>query len=47
MKILNLEEGPIVGKIVQKLREAQLSGIINTRESAKDYIKQIYENQTF
>ncbi|MCX7770693.1 MAG: HD domain-containing protein [Proteobacteria bacterium] len=44
MKILNISEGPSIGKIINKLREAQLKGIVNTREDAEGYIKQIYEN---
>lgn len=43
-RILNLQEGPEIGKIIQRLREAQLNGMLHTKEDAENYIKQIYEN---
>lgn len=44
MKILNLNEGPEIGRVIKKLREAQLNGVIHTKEDAENYIKHIYEN---
>ncbi len=47
MRILNLNEGPEIGRIIKKLREAQLNGVVNTKQEAENYIKQFYENKTF
>ncbi|MFH0701954.1 MAG: HD domain-containing protein [bacterium] len=42
MKILNIPEGPKVGKIVKALKEAQISGDINTKEEAVGFIVDLY-----
>ncbi len=39
MKICGLEEGPLVGKIKRMLEEAQVEGIVKTKEEAIEFIK--------
>ena len=39
MNILNLQPGKKIGKIKEKLREKQLSGEIQNKEDAKNFIK--------
>lgn len=39
MEILNILKGPQVGKVLKALKEEQLSGDINTREEALEFIK--------
>ena len=41
MKILNLDPGPQIGKLLEELREAQGAGEISTREQALAYIRQL------
>ena len=40
MKILNLEEGEQVGKVLKEVREKQLSHEINTKEEARKYVEE-------
>lgn len=42
MKILKIPEGPMVGKILQKLEESQVTKKVNTKDEAKKFIKHIY-----
>jgi tRNA nucleotidyltransferase/poly(A) polymerase len=39
MKLLKLEPGKRVGEIIEALREAQLSGKVETRDEAKEFIR--------
>jgi len=39
MEILDVPRGPFVGKVLKSLKEEQLSGNINTREEAEEFIK--------
>lgn len=39
MEILNIQPGPLVGKLIESLREEQLSGKIKNRQQALDFIK--------
>lgn len=39
MEVLKIKQGPEIGKIIKALREAQLSGEINTKEEAEGFIK--------
>ena len=39
MKILNIKPAPILGKIINELHEAQLSGDVNSKEEAIEFIK--------
>ena len=39
MKILKIKEGPKVGEILEKLKEAQLEGKIKTKKEAENYLK--------
>ena len=39
MKILNIKQSPILGKIINELHEAQLNGEVNTKEEAVKFIK--------
>ena len=41
MKILNLDPGPKVGKLLEELREAQAAGEISTREQAVAYARHL------
>jgi poly(A) polymerase len=41
MKILNLEPGSKVGKLLEELKEAQAAGEISTREQAVAYVKHL------
>lgn len=41
MKLLKLKPGPAVGKLILRLREAQLSGKIQTKNSAKAFLSKI------
>lgn len=47
MEILDLKQGPEVGKILQILREAEISGMIHSKDEAVNYLKRLYENKTF
>ena len=38
MKLLKLKPSPAVGKLILKLREAQLRGTIKTKEQAKKFL---------
>lgn len=40
MKLLNIKQSPILGKIIAKLKEAQISGDVNTKDEAIEFIKQ-------
>ena len=42
MRVLKISEGPEVGKILQKLEEAQVTKKIKTKDEAKRFIKRIY-----
>lgn len=44
MKILKIPEGPLVGKILHKLEEAQVTKRVKTKEEAKKFIKNICKN---
>jgi len=50
MKKLNLSSGPIIGKLLEYIREAQFEGKIRTRqeaiELAKDILRQNYNSKT-
>ena len=39
MKVLHIEKGPILGKIISELKEAQLNGEIGTKDDAIKYVK--------
>ncbi len=39
MEICRLEEGPLVGKIKRMLEEAQMEGIVKTKEEAIEFVK--------
>ena len=41
IKILNIEQGPKIGQILSKIREAQLAGKIKTKKDAKNFIKKL------
>lgn len=42
MKILNISPSPILGKIIESLFEAQISGEISTKEEAVEFVKTFY-----
>ena len=42
MEILNIKQGPELGKIIEKLKEAQLSSEVNTKEDAVNFVKNAY-----
>ena len=39
MEILQIKQGPELGKIINELKEAQISGIVNDKQEAIDFIK--------
>lgn len=39
MQLLNLEQGPELGKIIKSLQEAQNESIVNTKEEAIEFVK--------
>ena len=39
MDILGIEQSPILGKIINELHEAQISGEVNTKEQAVIFVK--------
>lgn len=41
MQILNIEASPKLGEIIEKLKEAQISSEVNTKEEAVNFIKNI------
>ena len=41
MKILNLEEGHEVGKVLKQVKEAQLEGTISNKKEAKEFVKKL------
>ncbi|MFH1598034.1 MAG: CCA tRNA nucleotidyltransferase [Patescibacteria group bacterium] len=41
MKWCKIEEGPMVGKILAKVKEAQLAGKLKTKTEARNYVKKI------
>ena len=41
MSILNIGAGPMLGEIVNSLKEAQISSVVNTKDEAIDYIKKL------
>jgi len=43
METLGLTEGPIVGKLLQVLKEMLLAGELNSKEEAKKFLKSYYE----
>lgn len=40
MEILNIEKGKELGRIISALKEAQISGEVNTKNEAKEFVKQ-------
>ena len=42
MEILNISPSPILGKIIEALFEAQISGEISTKEEAVEFVKTFY-----
>ena len=38
MEILNIKQSPKLGEIISALKEAQISGDVNTKQEAVDYI---------
>jgi len=43
MSICGLKEGPLVGKIKKMLEEAQMEGIVKTKEEAIEFIRKKIE----
>ena len=39
MQILNIKQSPLLGKIIEELKEAQLEGNISTKEDAIEFVK--------
>jgi tRNA nucleotidyltransferase/poly(A) polymerase len=42
MSILNVKPGPIIGVLIESLREEQLSGRVKNRQEAIEFIKRLY-----
>ncbi len=47
MEILGLKEGPEIGRILNMLREAELSGKVISKDDAIRFVKELYENKNF
>jgi poly(A) polymerase len=45
MKNLGLEEGPMIGKLLRAIQEAQVEGRVKSREEALEFAKNLLENQ--
>ena len=41
MEILQIKQGPKIGEVISALKEAQMSGGVNTKEEAIDFVKNI------
>lgn len=41
MQILNINQSPILGKIIEELKEAQLNGDVNTKEEAIEFVSKL------
>ena len=39
LKIKNIKQGPILGEIIEALKEAQISGEVNTKEDAVEFVE--------
>ncbi len=44
MEILNIQQSPVLGKLINELKEAQLSGNVSTKEEAREFIKVAYKS---
>lgn len=44
MEILGIKQSPVLGKLINELKEAQLSGNVSTKEEAKEFIKVAYKS---
>ena len=40
-EILQIKQGPKIGEVISALKEAQMSGGVNTKEEAIDFVKNI------
>ena len=47
MSILNVQPSPLLGNVINALKEAQLNGEVNTREEAVYFIKEWYRENHF
>ncbi len=41
MEILNIKAGPKLGVIIEALKEAQIEGIVKTKDDAVEFIKNL------
>ena len=44
MRVFHLKGGPEIGTILEALREAQVSGEVNTRDDALDWVRRYLDN---
>lgn len=42
MEILQIKQGPELGKIINELKEAQISGMVNDKQEAIDFVKSLF-----
>lgn len=42
MEILQIKQGPELGKIINELKEAQISGMVNNKQEAIDFVKSLF-----
>ena len=47
MELLNIKQGSELGKIISALKEAQLSGDVNTKQEAKDFVVKVFKSQLY
>jgi hypothetical protein len=46
MRVLDVEPGPIVGRALRRLTEAQVQGLVETEEEAVAYLRQAFGGDT-
>lgn len=41
MQIMNIKQSPLLGKILNELKEAQINGDVVTKEEAIEFVKKV------
>ena len=45
MELLNISQGPILGEIIKELKEAQISGDVNNKQEAIEFVLNGWNNK--
>ena len=45
MELLQIKQGPELGKIINELKEAQISGEVNTKQEAVNFVIRFYKTK--